>query len=481
MNDIKNRIAHLTPAKRKLLEQRLQQKVKDAHCKSTIPRRKNPQRPPMSFVQEAVWIGDGVNPGNPAYNRPTNMRLTGALNIAALEKAINFIVGRHEVLRTSFIAVDGEPIQEIAPSLTVKLPIVKLSHLPIEEREIEVERIARSEAQKKFDLSKLPLITAKLLQLSSEDHILLLTIHHMIFDGWSEGVLISELAIIYEAFAAGKPSPLAPPAIQYADFAVWQRQRLQGERLETMLAYWKKQLGGSLPVLSLPTDRPRPPVQTVRGAKEYLLLPKNLSESLKELSLTEGVTLFLTLMAAFKILLYGYTGKKDMIVATSVSGRDRAEIEKAIGFFTNIIMFRTYLDSNLSFRELLARVRQVALEAYACQEVYFHQLYAALQPEPDPSQSPLFQVLFQLRNIPSQAVEVEGLRIENCPLETGVAMLDLILQIEEQPTGLFCVFTYNSDLFDATTIKGMAGHFHNLLERIVADRKQQISQLSLLT
>lgn len=234
-------------------------------------------------------------------------------------------------------------------------------------------------------------------------------------------------------------------------------------------------------MLELPADRPRPPVQTFRGAKQDLLLPKNLSESLKELSLREGVTLFMTLLAAFKILLYGYTGEKDIIVATPLAGRDRAEIEKAIGFFANLIMFRTYLDSNLSFRELLARVREVALEAYACQEVYFHQLYAALQPEPDPSHNAIYQVLFQLRNIPGQAVEVEGLRIEKCLLETGVTRGDIRLDIEEQPTGLFCVFIYNRDLFDATTMKGMTGHFQHLLERIVANQKQQISQLSLLT
>jgi len=480
MNDINKRIANLSLAKRKLLEQRLQQKVKEANRERTIPPRENPQFAPLSFAQERMWILDRLEPGNPAYNRPTNIRLTGSLHVAALEKAINFIVRRHEVLRTSFPMIDGQPVQESAPSMTVKLPLVELSHLPSKEREVEVDRIARSEAQQKFDLSKLPLIKAKLLRLGSEAHILLLTMHHIIFDGWSALILLEELAAHYEALVTVGPSPLAPLPIQYADFAIWQRQRLQGERLESQLAYWKKQLGGSLPVLELPTDRPRSPVQTCRGAKQYLLLPKNLSDSLKELSLREGVTLFMTLLAAFGILLYRYTGSEDLLVGTPVAGRDRAETEKAIGLFINTLVFRTHLDGNLSFRELLARVREVALEAYACQEVPFEQLVEALQPERDLSQTPIFQVLFQLRNLSSQVVEVQGLRIDNCQLETGMAMLDLGLEIEEQPTGLSCVFKYNSDLFDATTIERMAGHFQVLLSGIVANPQEQIYQFPLL-
>ncbi|WAN69719.1 amino acid adenylation domain-containing protein [Moorena producens JHB] len=481
MIDINQRIAKLSPVKRKLLEHQLKQKLKNTNDKSTITPRENPQSIPLSFSEERMWILDRLEPGNPAYNRPTNIRLTGSLKVNALERAINEIVGRHEVFRTSFPAVDGQPIQAIAPNLTVKLLIIELSHLPSNERETEVKRIAVEEAQHRFDLSKLPLIQAKLLRLSQEENILLLTMHHIIFDGWSAGVLLKELAVHYEAFTTGKSSPLPPLPIQYADFAIWQRQRLQGERLESQLAYWKKQLGGSLPVLELPTDRPRRPVQTFQGAKQNLLLPQNLSDSLKELSLRAGVTLFMTLLAAFQILLYRYTGEEDIIVGTPIAGRDSIEIEQLIGVFINTLVLRTQLNGNFTFSELLAQVREVALGAYAHQDIPFEKLVEELQPERDLSHTPIFQVLFQLKNLPSQVVEVQGLRIDNCQLETGMAMLDLTLEIEEQSTGLSCLFKYNSDLFDATTIERMAGHFQVLLEGIVANPQQPVYQLPLLT
>ncbi len=480
MKDINKRIAKLSPAKRKLLEQKLQQKVKDANH-SSIPNRENTQSAPLSFSQEWMWILDRLEPGNPAYNRPTNIRLTGSLNVTALLNAINSIVRRHEVLRTTFPMVDGQPIQTIAPSLTLKLPIIELSNLALKEPETEIKRIAVSEAQQRFDLSKLPLIQAKLLRLSEEEHILLLSMHHIIFDGWSVGVLLEELAAYYQAFVSGKPPSLPPLPIQYADFAIWQRQQLQGERLESGLDYWKKQLGGNLPILELPTDRMRSPQQTWRGAKLDLLLPPNLKRSLKELSLNEGVTLFMTLLTAFQILLYRYTGEEDIIVGTPVAGRDRAETEKAIGVFINTIPLRTQLNGNLSFRKLLAKVREVAYLAYSYQEIPFYKLVQSLQLKRDLSHTPIFVVLFQLRNLPSQVVDLEGLRIENCQLETGGAMLDLALEIEEQPEGLSCHFKYNSDLFDANTIERMAGHFQVLLEGIVTNPQQQVSQLPLLT
>ncbi|NEO23277.1 MULTISPECIES: non-ribosomal peptide synthetase [unclassified Moorena] len=481
MSDINQRIAKLSPAKRKLLEHQLKQNLKNTNYQPTITPRENPQSIPLSFSEERMWILDRLEPGNPAYNRPTNIRLTGSLNVEALERAINEIVGRHEVFRTSFIAVDGQPIQAIASSLTVKLLIIELSHLPSNEREIEVERIAVEETQQRFDLSKLPLIQAKLLRLSEEENILLLTIHHIIFDGWSAGVLLKELAVNYEAFATGKSSPLPPLPIQYADFAIWQRQRLQGEKLESQLAYWKKQLGGSLPVLELPTDRPRRPVQTFQGAKQNLLLPQNLSNSLKELSLRAGVTLFMTLLAAFQILLYRYTGEEDIIVGTPIAGRDRIEIEQLIGVFINTLVLRTQLNGNFTFSELLAQVREVALGAYAHQDIPFEKLVEELQPERDLSHTPIFQVLFQLRNLPSEVVEVQGLKFQDFQFDRGITQFDLTLDIVDRTEGLCCVFEYNRDLFDGSTIERMAGHFQTLLSGIVANQEQRISQLPLLS
>ncbi|NEQ84081.1 MAG: AMP-binding protein, partial [Moorea sp. SIO2I5] len=481
MSDINQRIAKLSPAKRKLLEHQLKQNLKNTNYQPTITPRENPQSIPLSFSEERMWILDRLEPGNPAYNRPTNIRLTGSLKVNVLERAINEIVGRHEVFRTSFIPVDGQPIQAIAPSLTVKLLIIELSHLPSNEQEIEVERIAVEEAQQRFDLSKLPLIQAKLLRLSEEENILLLTIHHIIFDGWSAGVLLKELAVNYEAFATGKSSPLPPLPIQYADFAIWQRQRLQGEKLESQLAYWKKQLGGSLPVLELPTDRPRRPVQTFQGAKQNLLLPQNLSDSLKKLSLRAGVTLFMTLLAAFQILLYRYTGEEDIIVGTPIAGRDSIEIEQLIGVFINTLVLRTQLNGNFTFSELLAQVREVALGAYAHQDIPFEKLVEELQPERDLSHTPIFQVLFQLRNLPSQVVEVQGLKFQDFQFDRGIAQFDLTLDIVDRTQGLFCVFEYNRDLFDGSTIERMAGHFQTLLSGIVANQEQRISQLPLLS
>ena len=481
MNDINKRIATLSPAKRKLLEQRLQQKVKAASCQGTIPPRKNPQFAPLSFAQERMWLLDRLEPGNPAYNRPTNIRLAGSLNVAALEKAINEIVSRHEVLRTSFPMRDGQPVQEIAPSLRVNLPIIELERLSGKEREVEVQRIAVEEAQQKFDLSKLPLITAKLLRLEEGEHILLLTMHHIVFDGWSASVLREELAAHYEALVAGKSSPLPPLPIQYADFAVWQRQQLQRKGLESQLAYWKKQLGGTLPVLELPTDKPRSPVQTVRGAKQKLLLPQNLSGSLKELSLREGVTLFMTLLAAFKVLLYRYTGEEDIIVGTPVAGRDRSEIENLIGVFINTLVFRGNINGKETFRELLSRVRQVALEAYEHQDLPFEKLVEELQPDRDLSHTPVFQVLFQLRNLPTSTLTAGEIALKEVKFERGIAAFDLTLDIVETSQGLVCSFEYNADLFEAATIERMAGHFQVLLSGIAANPEQPVYQLPLLT
>ena len=481
MNEINNRIAKLSPAKRKLLEQRLQQKVKDTNRQPTIPPRENPQSAPLSYAQERMWILDKLEPGNPAYNRPLNIRITGSLNLAALEKSINEIVRRHEIFRTSFPTVDGQPMQVIAPSLTVNLPIVELSHLSINEREKEIDRIAIEAAQQKFELSQLPVIKAKLLHLSETENILLLTMHHIIFDGWSVAVLLKELIAHYEAFVKVEESPLSPLPIQYADLAIWQRQRLQGEVLESQLAYWKQQLGGSLPVLELPTDRLRSPVQTFRGAKQDLLLPKHLSESLKELSLRAEVTLFMTLLAAFQILLYRYTGEEDIIVGTPIAGRDRLETENLIGVFINTLVLRCHLDATSTFREFLSQVRQVALEAFAHQELPFEKLVEELQPERNLSHTPIFQVLFQLRNLPKASLTAAGITLEECKFERGIAAFDLTLDIIETSKGLVCSFEYNRDLFDAATIERMAGHFQVLLEGIVTNPQQPIFQLPLLT
>ena len=479
-NNINNYIAQLSPAKRALLEQRLKQKAAQTASETSIPRLRDRDSAPLSFSQTRMWFLDQFEPGNAAYNRPSNIHITGQLNVTILEQSLNEIIRRHDILRTKFPAVDGQPTQVILPKLTLTLPIIDLSHLPQNQREAEVQRLAFQEAQQHFNLSQSPLINAILLRLSQEENILLITFPHIIFDGWSMGVLFQELAALYEAFSTGQPNPLPELPIQYADFARWQRQRFQGERVQSQLAYWKQQLGGELPVLKLPTDRPRGAIQTFRGAKEVLILPTTLSDKLKALSQQEEVTLFMTLLAAFQTLLYRYTGQDDIIVGTPIAGRDRTETEPLIGVFINTLVLRTQIQGTITFRELLSRVREMALAAYKNQDVPFEKLVEELQPERDLSHTPLFQVLFQLRNVPNKIVKLQDLRFIDCQFDRGIAAFDLTLDIIDKTEGLFCQFEYNTNLFNKTTIQRIANHFQVLLEGIITQPVQVISRLPIL-
>ncbi|NET89190.1 MAG: amino acid adenylation domain-containing protein, partial [Kamptonema sp. SIO1D9] len=435
---------------------------------------------PLSFAQARLWFLDQLEKGNPAYNISFGIRLQGLLQVTALEQSLNEIVRRHEALRTTFSTVEGQPIQRIAPSLTIPLPVVDCQKLPELERESEVRSLMVRESQQPFDLTQEPLFRAKLVRLGQQEHILLLTMHHIISDEWSVEVLIREMAALYKAFLAGNPSPLPELPIQYSDFAYWQRQSLQGERLENQLSYWKKQLDGSPAVLQLPTDRPRPPVQTYRGAHQSLTLPRPLSEAIENLSRQEGVTLFMLLLAAFQTLLYRYTGQEDIPVGSPIAYRNRDEIKRLIGFFVNTIVLRADLRGNPSFVDLLGRLRQVALEAYAHQDFPFEQLVEALQPKRDASYSPLFQVMFTLRNAP-QIEEIPDLVLSPFKVDNQTAQFDLSLSIEMTERGLSASFEYNTDLFDAATIARMLGHFQNLLEGIVANPQASLSDLPLLT
>ena len=481
-------INNLLSIQHKLPEQRLQQTVKNANQSLTIYPREYRQGIPLSFAQEQMWRLDRREPGNAADNRCTNILLTGDLNVLALEQAMNAMIHRHEILRTSFPIADGQPIQQIAPSLRLNLPLVTLRHLPINEKKIERDRIAVEEAKQKFDLSQLPLMKAKLLQLDEQEHILLLTMHPILCDGWSLSVFLEELAAHYEAFTAGKSSDLPRLPIQYADFAIWQREQLLGENLESQLAYWKKQLGGNLPVLELPTGqrsdaeyRPRSLAQAFPGARQEFWLSKPLSDALKQLSAREEVTLFVTLLTAFKILLYRYTGEEDILVGSPVAGRDRPETENLIGILTNPLALRSHLDGNLTFRECLHQVREIALEAFDHQPLPFEKLVEELYPERDFSHTPLFQVFFQFRNPTNSPIAAAGLTLEELEGDREIYPVDLTLDIVETAQGLVCDFEYNRDLFDAATIERMAGHFQVLLSGIVANAEQPVYQLPLLT
>ncbi|MBW4454435.1 MAG: amino acid adenylation domain-containing protein [Nostoc indistinguendum CM1-VF10] len=436
---------------------------------------------PLSFAQQRLWFFDQFEPGSSSYNLPRTIRLQGKLNIDALSASLNEIIKRHEILRTSFAISDGQPIQVIFPSVNLELPVVDLQYIPQEHREVELYRLAKEEAQTGFDLTQAPLLRVKLLRLDGKDHVILLTFHHIVSDGWSTDILVREVATVYTAFCAGRPSSLPQLPIQYADFAVWQRQWLEGEALNNQLAYWQKQLSGKLPILQLPTDRPRPTVQTYAGKTLSFVLPIRLSKGLKTLSKQESVTLFMTLLAAFKTLLYRYTNQTDILIGSPVANRNRAEIENLIGFFVNTLVLRSNLSGNPSFRDLLKQVREVALEAYAHQDLPFEKLVEEIQLERNLSHNPLFQVMFVLQNAPIRQLELPGLMVEPLENKGTTAKFDLSLVIEDVEQGLIVNFEYNTDLFDEITISRLAANFEVLLTGIVTNPQQHLWELPLLT
>nr|MDZ8007589.1 condensation domain-containing protein [Nostoc sp. DedSLP05]MDZ8102661.1 condensation domain-containing protein [Nostoc sp. DedSLP01] len=436
----------------------------------------------------------------------------GNLNRAALEQSLIEIIHRHEALRTNFITVDGQLRQIIQNSRELLtgngehgiVSVVDLKHLStlvlsevvgvreasrreasasaeVTEQEITSQQLVQQEAIRPFDLAKGALIRATLVVLSQTEHILIVCMHHVVSDAWSMGVFVEELAALYKAYSQGEPSPLAPLPIQYADFAIWQRNWLQGDVLQTQLSYWEQQLKDAPASLSLPTDRPRPAVQTFSGGNQPFALSLELTDSLVKLSQQQGCTLFMTLLAAFDTLLYRYTGQEDILVGSPIANRDRSEIEGLIGFFVNTLVMRTSLAGNPSFNELLSRVREVALGAYAHQDLPFEMLVEALQPERDLSHTPLFQVMLVLQNAPMSSVELAGLTISPLQAENTTAKFDLTLFMQNTATGLVGVWEYNTDLFDASTIERMSGHFVTMLEGILANPQERISQLPILT
>jgi amino acid adenylation domain-containing protein len=435
----------------------------------------------LSFAQERLWFIDQLDPGNSVYNFPVAVRLKGSLNLEALEQSLNEIVKRHEALRTTFPMVDGQPRQVIAQRLRVALPIVDLRAVAEVERENEVRRLVVQEACRSFDVAQGPLLRATLLQLGEEEQVGLLTMHHIVTDGWSAGILIREMVALYQAFSSGLRSPLADLPIQYVDFAHWQREWLQGAVRQTQLDYWKQQLESVPPLLELPTDHPRPAVQTFRGAHQSMLLPTALRSALNALCRQEGATLFMTLLAAFKVLLRSYSGQDDVVVGTPIANRNRVEIEGLIGFFVNALVLRTDLSGNPTCRELLRRVREVCLGAYAHQDLPFERLVEDLRVDRDLSRNPLFQVMFVLQNAPVKAVDLQGLRLEPVPAEGGTTHFDLTLHIVDTEQGLLATAAYSSDLFDGATITRMLEHFQTLLEAIVNNPERHLSELSLLT
>ena len=437
---------------------------------------------PLSFAQKRLWFIDQLTSHSAVYNIPTAVRLTGSLDISALEASINEIICRHEVLRTSFKTINGQPIQVIADKGTIELTPIDLSHLCESEREAAIEQWFVQNAQQPFELEQAPLIRETLLHLNPTEHVVLFTLHHIISDGWSMGILLRELVTLYNAFSQGRPSPLPQLPIQYVDVAHWQRQSHQQEMADKQLDYWKRQLADAPPLLELPTDRPRPAVQTFRGATHPFTLSTPLYNGLKAMGQQEGVTLFMILLAAFKTLLHRYTRQDDISVGTPIAGRNSSQMEGLIGLFVNSLVLRTDLSDNPSFRTFLGQVREVALGAYNHQEVPFEKLVEELQPQRDLGHNPLFQVMFVYQNDQMPlALDLAGVTMQRLTIASGMARFDLTLDLSEAKAGVQGWFEYNTDLFDAATIARMVDHFQTLLIGIVADPDQRLSDLPLLT
>jgi len=435
----------------------------------------------LSFAQERLWFLHQLEPQSPYYNVPSALRLSGKLDLEALERALREIVRRHEVLRTTFRAVSGKPLQIVHPEVELRLGVVRWPELRPEEREEAARKEAAEEARRPFDLATGPVFRAGLLVLGEDDHVLLLTLHHIVSDGWTRGILNRELSTLYRAYQVGEDAALPEVPIQYADYAQWQRRWLSGEVLDRQIAYWKTQLNGAPQAIDLPTDRPRPRVQTYRGGQRLKILPREIGVALKELARREGVTLYMILLSALDVLLHRWTGQRDVVVGTSVSNRNRAETERLIGFFINALVLRTEVIDAQPFTELLQRVREVCLGAYAHQDMPFERLVQELQPEPDPSRAPLFQVIFTMQNAPGEAMEMPGLQLRGMRTESATVKYDLTFLMGEGKDGALGVsIEYNVDLFDGTTIDRMVGHLSALLEGIAKDASRRVADLAMI-
>ncbi|HXD33564.1 MAG TPA: amino acid adenylation domain-containing protein [Pyrinomonadaceae bacterium] len=436
---------------------------------------------PLSFAQQRLWFLTQIEPDNPSYNIPQVLKLGGRLDVTALQQTLDFIVDRHESLRTTFKVIAGEPFQVVSPSAKIKISLIDLEDSAPEKREDEARRIITAEGVRPFDLSKDLPLRVTLLRLADRDHFLLLTMHHIVSDGWSMGVFTRELSTVYQIIVDGEQPSLPELPIQYSDFAEWQRDWLQGEVLERQINFWKKSLANAPTLLDLPADHPRPPLQSFSGAHLTFTLPPDLSEKINELSMRSGVTLFMLLLAAFKTLLSRYTGEEDIVVGTPIAGRNQIETEGLIGFFVNTLALRTDLGGNPTFRELLQRVRDVALGAFAHQDLPFEKLVEELNPVRAVSHSPLFQVLFILQNVPREALRLGELSVQRLPAATQTAKFDLTFQVSEGSSGINCWLEYNTDLFERSTIERLRQHLEVLLAGIVANPDCRLSELPLLT
>jgi amino acid adenylation domain-containing protein len=488
MSDILSRLAALPPKKRDLLLKKLERGAKDPSAPQPITRRADGSgRYPLSFGQYRMWFFDQLEPGSSRYNVPEAIRIKGPLDTVAFRRSMNELIRRHEVLRTTFSSVGGEPVQIVAASLTLRLPVVDLTALDESEREPLMLRIAVEEGQVPFTLSRGPLLRPTMIQMSDQEFVFLLTNHHIISDRWSRNLLIFELLEIYKAFSKGLPSPLPDPPLQYADYSVWQREYLRGEALEDLLSYWKKQLGGGLTMLEIPADRPRPAVRTYRGDMRNSFSGKRLGDVVRELYQSEGATLYMAMLAVWTALLHRYTGQLDIIVGLPIANRNRPELEKTIGFFVNTLAIRADLSGDPTFRELLRRIRTVTLEAYAHQDLPFEKVVEELNIERDLSYNPLFQVSLNLQNQPLPKIKVDDLVLSLIEPAWGLSVFDMTLYVweslewESPEGGLTTTIIFNADLFNPARVERALRHIKVLLEAAASDPDRRLSEICILT
>ncbi len=481
MSNIYEQIAKLPPEKRELLELMLMEQGVDLSQILIVPQPRTTNRFPLSFSQQRLWFLDKLEPGSPLYNIPSVLRIKGKLNIEALEWSFNEVIKRHEVLRTTFAEEKGEPVQVIAPELKLKIRQIDLTVLPEEQRESEFMKMAVEESLKPFNLQTGPLLRITLIKLNPEDYGLLVVMHHIVSDNWSTGLFVHEIMRLYEAFVNNQPPQLPDMKVQYADFAVWQRKWLQGKTLEKQLEYWKKQLEGIPPLLELPLDKPRPAYQTYNGDFKLFEIPEDISNRLRELSRQQDVTLFMTLLAAFFVLLHRYSGQDDICVGSPIANRNRKETEHLIGFFVNTLVLRARIEGNPTFVELLQQVKETTLGAYAHQDIPFETLVESLQPERNMSHSPLFQVMFVMNNAPVEKLQLPGVELSLVEIENKTAKFDLILNITDGEPKLKCKLEYNTDLFVDASMDRFINHYLTLLQEITRQPQTPVGHLNLLS
>ena len=455
--------------------------IKATDSRSTTISVRRQARASLSYMQQGLWFLDRLEGQNATYNLSLVLRLTGSLNRNYLQKAIATVIERHEALRTRFITVKGIGQQEIVPAAAIDLNLIDLREFAPGERELRVIQLAKEEARLSFDLTQAPLIRAKLLYLEDNSHVLLLTVHHIIADGWSMNVLVDEVWAVYRGLMSQTKAELKPLPIQYADFALWQREHFDDLTLAPQLEYWQNRLAGIPPILELPIDRPRPVKQTFAGSSQSFQLSQELTEKLQALSQQSGTTLYMTVLAAFGVLMHRYSRQSDIVIGSPIANRSYHEVESLIGFFVNTLALRLDLTNQPSFTALLQHVRQVTLDAYAHQDVPFSKIVEQLELDRNLSHHPIFQVMFTWQNMPDYHEELGDLSVKQIAVESVAAKFDLDVSMVKSESGLQGTFTYNTDLFDAATIERMTGHFQTLLEGIVENPQRQIAQLPMLT